>query len=110
MSDSASISKWLDAARAVGEPRVLSVPIRVLLGESVEAAKFVDAYWEPTAERPGLSSAGPKLPRTIAEEILSLRDAAQDAETEYLKIVDPKVDTDALKDRGTQLLVDITAA
>ncbi len=109
MSDSTSIAKWKDAALAVGEPRTLSVPIRVLLGESVEAAKFVEAYWEPGPERPGLLSAGARLPRTIAEEILSLRDAVQDAETEYLKIVEPKVDTEALKARGTQLLTDITA-
>lgn len=109
MSTSPSIDRWKPEAQRIGEPAGLRVPFRTLLGESVEVAKFVSQYWNPAGSRPGLSSAGTKLPSTIAEDILSLRDAVQDAETGYQMVVEPKVDTEALKARGTQLLNDITA-
>ena len=109
MSAGPSIERWRAEAQRIVEPAGLRVPFRTLLGESVEVAKFFGQYYQPTDSRPGLSSAGAKLPSSTDEDILSLRDAVQDAETAYQLVVEPKVDTEALKGRGTEVLNDITA-
>lgn len=107
--ESEFIEKWRPAAAQAGHPTNLRVPFDVLLTEAVAAAKFGNLYWEATERRPGLSSAGSKLPRTICEEILSLRRAVQDAQTAYLLIVDPKTDTKTLLAEGRNALSEITA-
>ena len=90
------LEKWLAAASAVTQVKnAFSTPIRVLLGEAVDLARFTSAYWEPVKDasgkvlRPGLALAGPKLPTGIGGEILELQDALQTANTNYLLTVVP---------------------
>ena len=91
-----SIEKWMGAANELAEVRTsFSPPVKVLLGEAVDVARFVQAYWEPVRDasgkllRPGLSLAGPKLLRSVGDEILELEDALQAAQTDYLLTVAP---------------------
>lgn len=106
---SEAMEKWLDAARLLGEPKKLNVPLDVLFSEAVQCSKFVKTYWEATDSRPGLSSAGPKLAPSIADDILSIRGGVQDAQVGFLMIVEPKVDTKTLIADGTRALNEITA-
>jgi len=76
-----------------------SPPVKVLLGEAVDVARFVQAYWEPVRDasgkllRPGLSLAGPKLLRSVGDEILELEDALQAAQTENVESASNPVET-----------------
>jgi hypothetical protein len=95
MSQSA-LDKWLPAAMAVAEVRTaFAVPIRIMLGEAVDLARFTSAYWEPVKDssgkvlRPGLVLAGPKLSASIGSDMLELQDALQTANTSYLLTVAP---------------------
>lgn len=88
--------KWLAIATALsGAKNVFNVPVRVLIGEAVDLAKFTQAYWEPVKDaggkilRPGLALAGAKLPASIGSEILELQEALQTANTNYLLTVAP---------------------
>ncbi len=91
-----TLEKWLPAASALGLVRTtFAVPMRILLGEAVDLARFTSAYWEPVRNnsgktlRPGLVHAGPKLPAAIGSEILELQEALQTAHTHYLLTVAP---------------------
>ena len=91
-----ALEKWLPAAMAVSQPKTaFSAPIRIMLGEAVDLARFTSAYWEPVKDpsgnilRPGLALAGAKLSPTIGSEILELQDALQSANTSYLLTVAP---------------------
>lgn len=84
--------RWLAAAAAV--PRTdnpLKIPYDVALGEAASAAAFMDRYWEPTGDRPGLKSVKKRLPQAVAEEITSLVKAVQLAQTKLVLLVDPAV-------------------
>ncbi len=90
------LEKWLSAASELKQVRTtFSTPIRVLLGEAVDLARFTNVYWEPVKDsagkilRPGLALAGPKLSSTIGSEILELQEALQTANTNYLLTVAP---------------------
>ncbi len=90
------LEKWMEQATALARVKTaFSTPIRVLLGEAVDLARFTSAYWEPVKDaagkilRPGLAQAGPKLSATIGSEILELQDALQAANTNYLLTVAP---------------------
>ena len=108
MSHSEKIELWKSEAEAISDPKPIGLPLDVLVGESVEVAKFLRKYWEAGQRRPGLSSAGPKLSPEVADEILSVRDAVQDAQTEYLLIIEDKVPTKDLMAQGNKQLGEIT--
>ena len=61
------IAQWRAQAEALESYQDVSVPLDVLIGESVEVATFVSAYWEPEGTHPGLRFAGDTLPATIAD-------------------------------------------
>ena len=110
-----SLEKWLPAATAVSQVRTsYSLPVRILLGEAVDIARFALSYWEPvkdaagTVLRPGLAQAGSKLSPNIGTEILELHEAVQTAHTEYLLTVAP-VQTD-VRARAEFVLSEIKAA
>lgn len=91
-----SLERWREAAAELVEVRSsFSPPIRIILGEAVDVARFTQAYWEPVKDaagkilRPGLVLAGARLPPTIGVEILDLQDALQTAQTHYLLTVAP---------------------
>jgi hypothetical protein len=109
MTTVSNMDRWLPQAKAVGEPKGLSVPLPTLVGEGTDAAKLARLYWTPTDARPGLASAGAKLPATTPDDLLSLVAAVQEASTAYQLVVDPKVDGAALKARGSAVLGEITA-
>lgn len=107
--------QWLNAALALDQVKVaFTTPIRILLGEAVDLARFVATYWEPTQDaagkilRPGLVQAGPKLPANIGQEILELQDALQTANTQYLLTVAP-IQPD-VRARAQYVLSEIVAA
>ncbi|MBI3071527.1 MAG: hypothetical protein HYY84_05295 [Deltaproteobacteria bacterium] len=87
----------------------LPVPLDVLVGESVEVARFVETYWKPDGDRPGLSGAGRRLTKGVADEILSLRAALQEAETNYRLTAVPAASKAGLIDRARFVLSEITA-
>jgi hypothetical protein len=110
-----SLEKWLPAASAVSQVRTsFNPPVRILLGEAVDIARFTLSYWQPvkdaaqTVLRPGLSQAGSKLSPNIGAEILELHEAVQTAHTEYLLTVAP-VQTD-VRSRAEFVLSEIKAA
>jgi hypothetical protein len=110
-----SLQKWLPAATAVEPVRTsFTPPVRVLLGEAVDTARFVHAYWEPVLDpagkllRPGLSQAGSKLPPNIGTELLDLQDALQTAQTDYLLTVAPTQQD--VRARAEYVLSEIAAA
>jgi hypothetical protein len=109
------LDKWHKAATELVEVRAsFSPPIRVILGEAVDVARFTQAYWEPVKDtagkilRPGLALAGVKLPTTIGAEILELQDALQTAQTDYLLTVAPAQPD--VRARGEFVLAEISAA
>jgi hypothetical protein len=97
---------WKTVAEALpGANFSLDQPVHVVLGEAVDTAKFAAKYW--TARRdpesgailfPGLELAGRKdtLSPTIIGEILSLREALDDANTAYLLTTSPAIDPSPL--------------
>jgi hypothetical protein len=110
-----SLEKWLPAASAVSQVRTsFNPPIRILLGEAVDIARFALSYWEPVKDasgnvlRPGLSQAGSKLSPNIGTEVLELHEAVQTAHTEYLLTVAP-VQTD-VRARAEFVLSEIKSA
>lgn len=110
-----TLEKWRKAATELTEVRAsFSPPIRVILGEAVDVARFTQAYWEPVKDtadkilRPGLALAGAKLHPTIGAEILELQDALQTAQTDYLLTVAPAQPD--VRARGEFVLAEITAA
>ncbi len=110
-----AIAKWQKAATELAEVRTsFSPPVRVILGEAVDVARFTQAYWEPVKDvagkilRPGLALAGAKLPPNIGAEILELQDALQTAQTDYLLTVAPAQPD--VRARAEYVLGEITAA
>lgn len=63
----------------------IKVPLHVLLSEAIQVAKFTKTFWQSTATRPGLESAGASLPDSIGDDILATRAALQEAQTLYLE-------------------------
>jgi hypothetical protein len=94
------LDRWKDAALNVESDELppANAPFHVLLGEAVDVARFTETYWETKLDakkhvtRFGLDSAAGNKSRLyagIAQDILSLQRAAQDANTRYLLIVSP---------------------
>jgi hypothetical protein len=69
----------------------LKVPYDVALKEAAQVAAFLEKHWEPTAALPGLKRVKARLPKSTGEEIVSLVQATQEAQTKLLLIVDPAV-------------------
>jgi hypothetical protein len=85
-------SLWLPEATALGQADdPLDVPFEVALREASQVAAFVVTYWEPTEVRPGLKRVKARLARGVADEIVSLVRAIQEAQTQLLLLVDPVV-------------------
>ncbi|MFO0558957.1 MAG: hypothetical protein U0269_13140 [Polyangiales bacterium] len=104
-----------------GEVPALGVPLAVFLGECVDCAKFVRAYWEPTIEggkviAPGMKSAAKAgdgeaaFGLRTADEILALHERAQAAQTQYLLATKITKTAGAKLDRANELLDAWTAA
>jgi hypothetical protein len=93
----------------------LHVPLYVLLGEAIDVARFCQHYWHPEIDRrthavvrPGLELAGEALlPKTIADEILTLHDLVQEAQTAYLLTNTPKGEG---IERAEHVLAELSAA
>jgi hypothetical protein len=102
------------SAKNVGPP---GLPIHVLTGEAVDAAKFVGKYWhserDPKSKvvtRPGLDLAGgPKrLSPGIGDELMALQDEVSRAQARYLLASGHTADG-APVDRAHFVLGEITA-
>ena len=109
MPESAHVSNWLNQAHAIDDPASINVPLHVLTGEAVEAAKFVKQYWEPGEGRPGLSSAGARLPASVADEILSLEAAVADQQTNWRLTLQQYESHSDWLERGVFLLKELVA-
>jgi hypothetical protein len=84
--------RWLQEANGLGpSDNPLKVPFDVALREARQVADFVTTYWEPTDVRPGLKRVKSRLPPSIADDIVSLVRAIQEAQTRLLLLVDPVV-------------------
>lgn len=102
---------WRATAQQIPEAQMkLRYPLHVLQGEAVDLARFFNDYYQTTDDRPGLESAasperhiGPKT----GEELLSIRDALQEANTAYLLTAAPG--TAAPIARATFLVSEISA-
>ena len=63
------VEKWKVEVEKVKETDVLlKAPVDVIVGEAVEVAKFVERYWEPSNDRPGLKDAGKRIARRIVSD------------------------------------------
>jgi hypothetical protein len=105
------IEAWRPEAEKLpsGELKV-PVPLHALYGEAVDLAKFYEKYWESQPGRPGLDSVASKergLHKHTGEELLSLRQAAQDAGTAYRLSVSPSAPPPF--ERAEHVLDEITA-
>jgi hypothetical protein len=110
-----AIKKWDTEASALLVVRTnFDQPMRVILGEAVDTARFIQTYWTPVLDvagkvlRPGLSQAGAKLSPTIGVEILELQDGLQTAQTDYLLTVAPAQPD--VRARAEYVLGELTAA
>lgn len=110
-----SIKKWQKMAADLAVVKTsYTPPIRIMLGEAIDVARFVQAYWEPVKDaggkilRPGLSMAGTKLGANVGAEILELQEALQSAQTEYLLTVAPAQPD--VRARAEFVLSEVTAA
>jgi hypothetical protein len=88
---------WIEARTKgmKGEAPPMGVPLAVFLGESLDCAKFLRAFWEPTGGPgavgvPGMKSAAKEgagdaaFGLHLADEIVALHERAQAAQTQYL--------------------------
>jgi hypothetical protein len=82
---------FAEAGALGAEDVALHAPLSVLTGEAVDVARFVQHFWKPAIDtetgqtiRPGLSFAGPKLQKTISNEILTLAHWVDEAQEDYL--------------------------
>jgi hypothetical protein len=110
---------WTPIARTLpGTDFTLDLPAHVLSGEAVDVAKFAAKYW--TARRdpetgailfPGLELAGRKdtLNPTLIADILSGREAFNEAHTQYLLVTTPTSDPSPLP-RARHVLREIVTA
>lgn len=87
------VERWKpEAAKLPSDELKIAVPLHVLFGEAVDVAKFYDKYFTAAEGRPGLVSvvdASRNLTKKTGDDLLSLREAAQQANTEYLLAVAP---------------------
>jgi hypothetical protein len=85
-------AKWLpEAIKVERTDNPLNVPYDVALEEAVQLAAFINKYWEKKGERPGLSRVKKRLPKSTADDLVSLVHGVQEAQTKLLLIVDPIV-------------------
>ncbi len=72
------IDRWMSEATALNPNEVGTpgMPLPVLFYEAGMAADFMETYWQPADDRPGLVETAAFLPLTVAEEIKSLAAAA----------------------------------
>lgn len=116
-------ASWVSSASTLAEQEIsFGVPFSVLLGEAIDAAKFVRARWTPVIDEeseevlvPGLVSAVrkdlavvpyaavPVLHEGIAQELLTLHSITQGAQVQFLLsarsnggALNPRAEADAL--------------
>jgi len=95
-----AISPWIAEAQKLPTDELrTTVPVHVLFGESADVARFHKKYYrsldgkDGQPARPGLDTVVDErrgLTARTADDILSLREAAQEANTHYLLAVSPK--------------------
>lgn len=93
----------------------LNMPLYVLLGESIDVARFCEHYWKAQHDpktkkvtRPGLELAGEeRLPKVIAEEIVTLQELVQKSQTAYLLAIVPPNESN---ERAEFVLEELSAA
>ena len=61
------------------------MPLNIFLNEASSISGFVERYWDPEDNRPGLSMAAPIVTRDMAEEISSLVAAVSKAQSDAEK-------------------------
>lgn len=105
------LDKWKsEAEKLPSDDLKIPVPIHVLFGEAVDVAKFYEKRFAGTADQPGLDTVADKnrgLTKDTAQDLLSLREAAHEANTAYLRAVSPGAA--APMERATFVLNEITA-
>lgn len=106
----ADFEKWKTEAQALGEPKDVTIPLDVLIGEAADLAEFFKIYWRPGDGHAGLVSAGARLHEGLGDELLSLRLALQEAQTRYLLSLDPQKSHAAMIERGEFAYSEISAA
>ena len=91
---------FAEAGALSADEVAVHAPLAVLTGEAVDVAAFAKRYWKPAVDdatgritRPGLSFAGPKLPETISDEILTLGRMVGDAQCDYTLAAEPTTDS-----------------
>ena len=104
-----TVNQLLEEAKKLGEPMVLRVPLTVLMSEAVQVANFIKSHWEPCDRRPGLKTVGARLPLTLIDELIRMRDVLQAAQNEYEMCINPKINTPEMISRARFVLSEITA-
>ena len=107
--------RWIREARAIApDQTTIRLPLHALLAEAVDIAKTVAKYWDTVTEpdtgqvvRIGLDSLGARLPASMAGDLLSLREAVQQAQSAYLLASEQRVS--APTDRARFVLGELTA-
>jgi hypothetical protein len=96
---SSPIDRWASEAQRLASGELhLAVPFHVLLGEATDVARFHKTYYATTPaqdghpQRPGLDTVDDEsrgLTAATGDDILSLREATQQAQTRYLLTASP---------------------
>ena len=106
----AAVEKWTPAALEVEEAS-FSVPIRVLAGEAIDLAHFIERYWEPQVldkrPVPGLKQAAATgmLRKEMSDEMVELQLAMSDQFAKYLMLISSKLE--APVERGEFVLSEL---
>ncbi len=86
----------------------LSVPLHVLLGESIDLAAYARRVWEPTDDHPGLSSAARRFDENVADDLSALVAAVLAEHTAFRLAAEPPVSKEVIE-RGEALIDELTA-
>lgn len=86
------IAYWIaEASKLTETTNPLAMPYHVAVDEAASCANFLDEYWAPSGERPGMEVTKNRLPKSTSEEIREIIRALQQTQTELLLLVDPQV-------------------
>ena len=101
------MEKWSSAAEQIEDPPPLGTPLRVLYDEAGRLAEATRLFWKHTGDRPGLENAGPRLRPGIADELLTLTRAVQEAQERYVDLISHEMNPSELVDRAEALLIEL---
>jgi len=108
MTDSKSIKRWIRAAGEMGPPEPLRISVTDLLREADEIHKFIVSNWEEDEDRPGLKSAGLEMTGETAGDVLSLRDAVEEAQKKYISILEHDLNPNEQWERGVHIMKELS--